>query len=224
MSLSTIHYPLSTINHHALFFERKNVSLDKLKDFIETKLSSSISANPDVLVFEYDKLLIEDARLIKERTLSVPVKESQLHILVSFWSADSISQNALLKTFEEPSESVCFYVLAPRNILLPTLFSRMVESREIKIDQKNKFQKEAESFLRLSIGKKNSYAESMADKYKNEEISKEEVEDFLMALHEELLKDVSKNTKSLESIAVALNYLPSHSASVKQLLSLVALS
>lgn len=82
-------------------------------------------ASPDVSVYEYDRMNVEEVRkLIHEAGLR-PVSRPYRVFVISALSILAPAQNALLKLFEEPNAHTVFYFVIPRmDILLPTLKSR----------------------------------------------------------------------------------------------------
>ena len=85
------------------------------------------------------------------------------------------------------------------------------------------FKKEVSEFIKSGKGKRVKIVEKIADDLKEEKISKGDIHIFLKLLKDEVLKDYKNNSELISSIATAEKYLES-SSSVKQLLSLVALS
>ena len=215
--------------HHAIFFEGNfKTDIDAVINFFARDLEFDKQGNPDILIFTNEKLSIEKAREIRQYAGALPLKEKFLHIIVGFDIANLEAQNALLKAFEEPGISAKFYVIAPSfKSLIPTLRSRMMQ-----IDLENKseqtlFKKEVTEFLKGGSGKRVKIVEKIADDLKEEKISKGDIHIFLKTLKDEVLKSTwepgSQVAELISSIATAEKYLES-SSSVKQLLSLIALS
>ena len=85
-------------------------------------------------IFSRDNFLIEDAHeLISHSYIS---SETDRFMIVSFKTINNVSQNALLKLFEEPPKNVIFILIAPsKSIFLPTIKSRLPIYQE-KINKK----------------------------------------------------------------------------------------
>ncbi len=211
--------------HHAIFFEGNfKTDIDSVVDFFAKDLEFSTQGNSDVLVFTNEKLSIEKAREIRQYAGALPIKEKFLHIIIGFDSANLEAQNALLKSLEEPGVSAKFYVIAPSfKSLIPTLRSRLMQIVLPNKTEQILFKKEVSEFIKSGKGKRVKIVEKIADDLKEEKISKGDIHIFLKLLKDEVLKDYKNNSELISSIATAEKYLES-SSSVKQLLSLVALS
>ena len=218
--------------HHAIFFEGNfKTDIDSVLDFFAKDLEFGVQGNSDILIFTDEKLSIERAREIRQYAGALPLKENFLHIIIGFDSANLEAQNALLKSFEEPGLQAKFYILAPSfKSLIPTLRSRLMQ---INLENKSEqilFKKEVSDFVKGGSGKRIKIVEKIADDLKEEKISKGDIHIFLKILKDEVLKDHnatwgpgSQVGELISSIVTAEKYLES-SSSVKQLLSLVALS
>ncbi len=78
----------------------------------------------EVLWFNYDSLLVESVREIIEE--SYQSSDRSRRIFIEAKKINSISQNALLKLFEEPPKNLNFTLIVPsKSILLPTIRSRL---------------------------------------------------------------------------------------------------
>ncbi len=209
---------------HALFFAGDfKKDADFVIKYFSPYLEFGVSGNPDILSFFNEKLSVEAAREIRSYANMLPVKEKEIHIVVGFGSATLEAQNALLKAVEEPGIATKFYIIAPSiKSLIPTLQSRLIE-----VENSNKkeevFEKEVNKFFSSSSGDRLKIVEKIADDLKNEKISKGDIHIFLKKIKNEALKDYKENGDLLSNVAIAEKYLES-SSSVKQILSLVALS
>ncbi|MEI6478683.1 MAG: hypothetical protein WCO18_00170 [bacterium] len=212
-------------DHHAIFFEGNfKTDIDPVINFFAENLEFDKQGNPDILIFTNEKLSIEKAREIRQYAGSLPIKEKFLHIIIGFDSATLEAQNALLKTFEEPGLSAKFYILAPSfRSLIGTLRSRLMQVDLLNREEKMLFKKEVGEFMRSEIANRVKIAEKIADDLKEEKISKGDIYIFLRVLKEGSLVDHKKNLNLISNIAMAEKYLES-SSSVKQLLSVIALS
>ena len=116
------------INHHSYLIEG-DIELS-FKDLILSleKLDIPTLGNPDLLIKEYDNLLIDDAREIKDfQSQQASAKFKKKIIILKTRSFSYPAQNALLKVFEEPKDGVVFFLIMPNaGKLYPTLRSRLL--------------------------------------------------------------------------------------------------
>jgi hypothetical protein len=109
----------------------------------------AIKGNPDVAVYTFASLGVDDARAIKEaayRTASAPWAQSWQVLYVG--NATHEAQNALLKVLEEPPKDTYFLIGVPhQELLLPT-----VRSRLLRLDRAQ--QSEAGAALDESVSQK----------------------------------------------------------------------
>src|SRR5690606_9231927 len=92
------------------------------------KLGIPTLGNPDLLIKEYEELLIDDAREIKDfQSEQASQKFNKKIIILKTYTFSYAAQNALLKVFEEPKENVVFFLIMPdASKLYPTLRSRLL--------------------------------------------------------------------------------------------------
>lgn len=173
------------------------------------------SANPDMVVYEYDRMAIADARSLIQNTCLRPVRESQRTFVIVTQSILPEAQNALLKLFEEPNSHTLFYLIIPReDILLPTLRSRMhLFGVEIKISSSDAFQ----SFLQLSYTDRLT---CISEKLKLED--SEWTRDVVHGYEEYAQK--SKKPELMQDALLLSTYIPTVGSSKKMLLEHIALS
>lgn len=211
--------------HHAIFFEGNfKTDIDAVINFIAKDLEFGEEGNPDILIFTSEKLGVEKAREIRQYSQSLPLKEKFLHIIVGFDSATLEAQNALLKSFEEPGVATKFYLLVPSlKSIIPTLKSRLMVVVLPNKFESVLFKKEISEFIKSGKGNRLKIVEKISDDLKEEKLLKSDIYIFLKVLKDEIMKDYKKNKELISNISTAEKYLES-SSSVKQLLSLVALS
>ncbi|RAZ23704.1 DNA polymerase III subunit delta' [Campylobacter hyointestinalis] len=97
-------------------------------------IKSEILANNDpnfVKIFECDTLLMEDAKEIIKEAYIAEIREKVIVIIAHKFGIDP--QNALLKILEEPPRNIVFVIVAKsKNLLLPTIRSRLVMDSRVK--------------------------------------------------------------------------------------------
>lgn len=180
----------------------------------------SISGNPDVFVFEGERMGIDEARALRERAQIRPMGKASI-VLLSYRTLTTEAQNALLKLFEEPPERVIFFLVVPSLAsVIPTLRSRLSPARG-KVERKHS-KKDAHAFL-LS----NSPAKRLeAVQHLIEEKDKTGASALLISLEEELraaLPD-KKAAEALRDIERGRAYLFDRAPSIKLILEHLALT
>lgn len=95
-----------------------------------------------VRIFEYENLLVENAKDIINEAYISEAKQKIILILSKKFGIES--QNSLLKILEEPPRNIVFIIVSPsKNLLLPTIRSRLI------IESKNEKQNLAECKINL---------------------------------------------------------------------------
>jgi hypothetical protein len=95
--------------------------------FIQKELDMEISSNPNVMIFRYGLLSVDDARRIRSLAELSPTDGQQKALIISASRLFHEAQNALLKLFEEPPQGTLLILVIPtEGILLPTLRSRLL--------------------------------------------------------------------------------------------------
>ncbi len=115
--------------HHAyLYVGGRDEGIAAARAFLETRGLTGAD-NPDITVFSYEGLFsVEDARRITAFASQASVAGSEKAIIVAVERIFHESQNALLKTFEEPPPGTVLVLVIPvQGVLLPTLRSRLVQ-------------------------------------------------------------------------------------------------
>jgi hypothetical protein len=208
--------------HHAYFYEGPMSSKNALTESAKKMFGfggHAEAASPDIHIYEWEKLNIEDARELAAEASFKSVSGRALYIL----SAGSISfdaQQALLKLFEEPQEGSAFVLLVPPGILMPTLRSRFVEYPE-KFEEDAALHAPAAKFLKSSYKERSAQITALL---KEEGGEKERVREFLHALETQLHKKIKEKEmrEGMADIQLVRNYLEDRSASMKMLLEHLA--
>ncbi len=134
--------------HHAyLYVGGKEAGIAAARAFLATRGLTGTD-NPDISVFSYEGLFsVEDARRIVSLASQASVAGKEKALILATERIFHESQNALLKTFEEPPEGTILILIIPaEGVLLPTLRSRLVQLPATK----EAASPEAEAFLRAS--------------------------------------------------------------------------
>ncbi len=128
------HYKRTGYLHHAHIIEGVHTSVVSTLLFaIERHMGIVAQSNPDLTVLEYQSFGVAEARELSLRQSragfadSGDCAHSKKIFVISAESFTREAQNALLKTFEEPTAGTHFFIIIPRlDIILPTLKSRVI--------------------------------------------------------------------------------------------------
>ncbi len=114
--------------HHAYFLAGEaEEGIARTLAFVEKELGLTAVGNPDVLVLRYDLFSVDDARTVADMAVRTSAKGDGRAIIVSAQRFFHEAQNALLKTFEEPSEGTSLFLIVPSvGTLSATLRSRLL--------------------------------------------------------------------------------------------------
>jgi len=114
--------------HHAYVYSGGRLEgIEAAYRFCEERLNLPRQGNPDVTLFEFDHLSVDDARRIGTFAAQAPTQGEQKAIIIVTGRFFDQAQNAFLKIFEEPPEGTTLFLILPaEGILLPTLRSRLI--------------------------------------------------------------------------------------------------
>ncbi len=214
-------------NHHAYVIEGdREMALETLRDYLKDFYKFSTYSHPDIFEFHFPNFLVENSREIKETDIKSPFQFETKTIIISFDSVTREAQNALLKVLEDPSPTSRFFIVTNSSeILLPTILSRVEVVRHESYD-KIKSQIDVKKFVQDSKAQRLETVGKIIKKISDEELSKEEVGNFLkslkMYLEEELIEGRG-NAEMLKTVLNALIFSRDKSASAKLLLERVSL-
>ncbi len=179
----------------------------------------------DVRLLSYESFLVEDGVALKNEATEVIGSDEERHFILQFSSSTREAQNALLKTVEEPTLGVHFFIVVPNeHLLLDTIRSRAQHVHIIGSSVDTKF---AETFIKAKLGERLKMVATLISEAKDDETSgpgRERATAFLSALEIVLTKrGVEENSEALKTILKTKEYLSSQGAMVKMLLEHVAL-
>lgn len=143
-------------------------SLGNAESYLAAKLRSlgiETLNNPDFIVFREAVFGIDEARKLAE----LSSRRAFFDKKVFFIAPERITaeaQNALLKTFEDPSSETFFFLVAKEEaLIIPTLRSRMLAT-PLNVEH-SVFNKEAEQFLQLPPKDRLLFSKKFVDDEKN---------------------------------------------------------
>lgn len=177
--------------HHAyLLTGSLEEGITRAHAFVEEVLGLSVSGNPDVTTLRYDFLSVEDARLLITIASQAPVAGGRRALIVSASRLYHEAQNALLKVFEEPSESTTLFLIVPSEaVLLPTLRSRVISLEDNSVTPLH-------PFLLLSPEERSTYMNKLLDRTKAD---KDETKQAARREALELVQSILSNSYQLPS-------------------------
>ncbi|MEX0935196.1 MAG: hypothetical protein WDZ70_02635 [Candidatus Paceibacterota bacterium] len=112
--------------HHAYLIEGGVGAVEMIRQFIEKEFDISTRTSPDVIERTFNSMGIDDARWLKAEAQLRPLSGERRFFIIHTRSITTPGQNALLKTFEEPTEGTHLFLIVPRSdTILPTLLSRV---------------------------------------------------------------------------------------------------
>lgn len=207
--------------HHAYLIEGQLSQMGALEASARTLFGFADQHDPDVHIYSYEKLNIDEARELTAEASFKSVSGRALFI-IGAGSLGHDAQQAMLKLFEEPQQGVHFVLLAPHGSLISTLRSRFIEYPQA-LAHADISSAPATKFLK-SAGKERSA--QIASLLKEEEGVKERVREFLTSLEEVFFKKIQKPEAraALEEIALVRGYMGDRSASLKMLLEHLAMA
>jgi DNA polymerase III delta prime subunit len=178
--------------------------------------------NPDVYTREYGSFGIDEARDLTVRANSRAIVSSRRVFIIIAPSMTSDAQNALLKTFEEPSGDALFFLVTPSpQTLLPTLRSR---AQTLSLDSSEpSLLVDPAAFLKAAPAERLDMLKPLYEKDEDEGRNIGPSVAFLAALEHSLGEDPQKNREGLRSIYRARKFIGDKGSLVKALLEQMAL-
>ena len=208
-----------TLHHTYIISGDRNAVIEELIPFIEGSCGIETKGNPDFFYKDYDTFYVKDTRYISSLGQNKTLGKLQVFVL-SLKDITIEAQNAFLKITEDPSpNTVFFFVLPNKEILIPTL-----QSRAMLIEHKNT-QSEPSDLARefYSANPKRRLELILPFHPKEKEnIDKEKILLFLSSLEvvffenkeKEALHDIYDVKKKLQARGVSVKTLLEHLAMV----------
>ncbi len=182
------HYKRTGYLHHAHIIEGELASVvPVLLSAVERHMGIVVKGNPDLSVIEYQSFGIDESRELSSRQSRAGFGDSgkgtpsKKIFIISAQSFTREAQNALLKTFEEPTEGTHFFIIIPRlDAILPTL-----KSRVILVEGSQTFLKEDETrilagkFLDSTLEQRFAMIKKLTEVKKGEIVNREKIRNIL---------------------------------------------
>jgi len=152
--------------HHANLLIGDHEEAESYFFLLCKRLSIKIANNPDLVIIRIDTFGIDEARELRVLSTRKALGDKKMFLIVPT-RLTLEAQNALLKTFEDPSPNT-FFFLAVRedHLVVPTLRSRM-ETIRVRYGGNASVYVDAEKFLSLTVSKRLVFAKSFAEDEKN---------------------------------------------------------
>jgi DNA polymerase III delta prime subunit len=193
------------------------------KSFFKETENIDLESHGDVAIHAIDSLTIDIAREIKEWTEGMPQYRPNKLLVLTPTIFPVISQNALLKTFEEPSGNTqIILVVKDISVLLPTILSRAVVYH-LPVQEKT----HDDSLLRLAPHARLLDKEiAMLLKTGLQKPTKERVGEFFNTLTQAVLQSSYSPAERREAVQVLTTvtpYIYDQGASIKMLVEYTCL-
>ncbi|MFZ2048971.1 MAG: hypothetical protein WAV25_01575 [Minisyncoccia bacterium] len=197
--------------HHAYLLEGDTDTGVTFVYGLLERLGISSIQNPDLHIYSNDSFTIDEARKLADKAQGKAFGSKKIFI-ISSPKFSLQAQNALLKTFEEPFENTHFFiVLSSRELLIPTLLSRLEIHRLEASDEKDI---NARKFLDMNTKERMNLIKKFVDNEKP-------LSPFLDSLMLELRKNA--DNKELEKVFNVRKYSDDPSAMSRLILEHLAL-
>lgn len=231
MDLIFEHYKKTEYLHHAHLIEGDAVTLvPVLLDALYRHMGIVGQGNPDLSVITYDSFGIDEARSLTEmqsRAGFGAEENARKIFIVSAPSFTREAQNALLKTFEEPTAGTHFFIILPHlNTILPTLKSRVVLVTPKEQSFRDDTNTLAEKFLSASLEERFAIAKKLTDKKTGEVVDREKIRSFFDHLERILYTRLAGKLDNgvFREIFQAKTYLADRGSSPKMLIEHLAIT
>lgn len=177
--------------------------------------------SPDLFARVYRKFGVDEAQELRERARTKPILEERRVFVFFAASMTNESQNALLKTLEEPAAGALFFLVTPSpEVLLPTVRSR-TQSLVIADNSDGS----VEDFLHATPEKRLEMVKPLYDHDEDEGRDMGRVIAFLQALERRWAKEKESHgrTEALRALYRARMYAGDKGSLLKVLLEQMAL-
>ncbi len=219
------HYKKTGYLHHVYVIEGVHDEVvGTLASAIEHHLGIRATGNPDFAVLRYEAFSIDDARVLKGAQTREAFGGVYKIFIISALSFPPETQNALLKTFEEPTEGTHFFIILPRaEILLPTLRSRVqvVSGTDAAVSQEA--YEFAKKFFSATLENRFAMIKKLVEK-KDRELFRVILDHVERILREQTKgKDDESFIRTFDELYKTKEYLASRGSSPKMLLEHIAM-
>lgn len=215
--------------HHAYVIEGLHADvIPVLVSHIEKHLKVVAKNNPDFMVARHGSFNIDAARMLKDVQTRAAWSGTRKIYVIGADSFTHEAQNALLKTFEEPTAGTHFFIILPRAaILLPTLRSRvlLIESGATSDAEAKTL---AGKFVAATLENRFALIKKLTEKKKDEPVDRELLRRVLDNVEHMLYartrgQQDGASTEAFQELLKAKAYLATRGASPKMLMEHIAM-
>jgi hypothetical protein len=228
------HYKKTGYLHHAHLIEGDWATLvPVLLAALERHMGIMAQGNPDLSILSYEALGIDEARSLTEMQSRAGFGTKEIARKIFIISTPSFTreaQNALLKTFEEPTAGTHFFIILPHlDTILPTFKSRVtiIDGRRTSAKGEDDTNALAEKFLSASLEERFVMAKKLTDKKTGESVDREKIRRFFDHLERILytrLAGKKEGSEIFREIFQSKTYLSDRGSSPKMLLEHLAIT
>lgn len=204
----------------------------ELETFCQEALDFSFQGNRNFSIYEYENLLIEDARNFLEMK-SRKISNNEIHIsVIVCQNITREAQNSLLKILEEPITGNYFFILIPTyNLLLPTIISRasviFLNNTSSFSEEFEKIRKNYQEILKIPYKDRMILVNKIMDLLKKEKVQRTEIDHYIFSLASEMnetfLESPDKLEKTLPRVQSVIKYVDKRGSSLKTILEYLML-
>ncbi len=228
MSNELRHIDPERLSHAYVIESTREEGLRFVRSLMDT-LGHAMRANPDYHEYVHDVFRLEHAHDLRHEQSMKGTEGGKKIFVIIFNTITRETENALLKTLEEPTQGThFFFVVQNAGVLLPTIRSRM---QTITLERGEEGSADTRTFVRTflssDIGTRMKMIEPMTKaKADDKPQAKEEAREFLRTLEQELYVAFTKGAHvalALSDVVVAQKELSGRAPSVKLLIETIAL-
>ncbi len=181
------HYKRTGYLHHAHIIEGvHNEVVPVLVSALERHMGIIVKGNPDLTVLEYQSFGIRESRELSLWQSRAGFADSgkggpsKKIFIIGTGSFTREAQNALLKTFEEPTAGTHFFIIIPRlDTILPTLKSRVIIVEPKLQPSEDETKTIAEKFLDSTLEQRFAMIKKITEVKKGEQVDREKIRRIL---------------------------------------------
>ncbi|MEK7460397.1 MAG: hypothetical protein AAB628_02515 [Patescibacteria group bacterium] len=229
------HYRKTGYLHHAHVIEgEREVLIKVLSGLLAKHMGITAKGNPDVTVEHYESFGIYEARKLSARQsrhgfgeISKDGSVAKKIFIVSTNSFTREAQNALLKTFEEPTEGTHFFIIVPHHdVILKTLRSRVVMVKPEATQFHDETKDIAVKFLDSTLEERFTLIKKLTETKKGETVDREKIRRILDHVERILYtRTAGKSAGEIfREIYQTKTYLADRGSSPKMLLDNIAIA
>ena len=212
---------LDQLSHATIITGNISENLMRVKTYLKEN-NISYEANPDVICFESEQLLMNDALSVIQNAQQTSFSKHRMMILAVHRIGHDV-QNKLLKTLEEPHPGTHFILLVPNtHQILDTIISRTHVILGVHAPGASRLT--AEDFLSKSLSERFDLVETWAKNKKDENnLDKSEVIALCDSLEKKIWKQGNRDEQLFTDISMVREYAAIRGASHRVLLDFLAI-